>query len=384
MNILVSPNAFKGTLSARKAAAAIRAGLMKSELDCKCTVLPIADGGDGSLEVITEYLDAEIRQQQVKGPAGRTIRAKYGWNEQEKTAIIELAEASGIRLLKNRPLNPMKATTYGTGQLMKEALDLGAKKLYLTLGGSATIDGALGILDALGVVFLGQDQIVISNPLPSDMYLIRELDVSAVAPGLRDVEIHVLCDVNNPLLGETGARVFAPQKGATEAEVIRLEKGLTHLAGVIRRQFGVETGAVAHGGAAGGVAAGLYGILGATLTDGASQILQWAGFQDALKRADIVITAEGQIDEQTAYGKGPGVVARLSREAGKITIGLSGFVRANDLQFKNFDMVLPVTNASGELSIAFANTAKNLRRTAFQLGQLLHVLRKNPRWLETS
>lgn len=378
MKILVSPNSFKGTLSARKSAAAICAGLKKSELNCECIELPIADGGDGSLVVAANYLDAEIRRAKVKDPSGRKIRASFGWNEEQKSAIVELAEASGLQLLNNHPLHPMSATTFGTGQLIQEALQLGAKKVYLMLGGSATIDGAIGILDALGVVFKSRDGIVISNPLPTDLYLISEIDTSEVDDKLNGTEIIVLCDVKNVLLGNQGAAaVFGPQKGANDEEVETLEKGLSHFADVIEQTFGVDVKSVKHGGSAGGVAAVLHGVLGAKLVDGARQILNWAGFDQVLQTADIVITAEGQIDKQTNYGKGPGLVVKKAKEAGKITVGLSGSVKTNDMHFKNFDLVLPIVNAPENLSIAFANTSKNLRRTAFQLGQFLHALDKN-------
>lgn len=375
MNILVSPNAFKSALSANETAAAICRGFERSDLECKCIELPIADGGDGSLDVISKYLNAEIKQVKVKDPIGRKVDANFGWNDTEKTAIVELAEASGLQLIKEEIQNPLKATTFGTGQLMMEALNLGAKRIYLTLGGSATVDGAIGILDAMGVVFKGHDGILILNPIPSDLHLITEIDTSKIEEQMRGVEMIILCDVKNPLLGDEGAAsVFGPQKGASDDDVKTLENGLSHFADVIEEKFDVDIRSVRHGGAAGGISAVLHGVLGASLVDGAEQILDWANFDEAVSSADIVITAEGQIDEQTAYGKGPGRVVKKAKGSGKLTIGMSGSVEADDMGFENFDMVLPIVNAPGKLSVAFANTAKNLERTAYQLGQFLAAL----------
>lgn len=377
MNILISPNSFKNSLSAVKCAAAICAGFKESDLPCECTELPIADGGDGTLEVVARYLNAQVEQVRVRDPFGRIVTAKYGWNASEKIGLIELAEASGLKLLGDDTHNPLSATTYGTGQLICEVLDRGAKKIFLTLGGSATVDGGIGVLSALGAIYKGHDENITADPLPSDLCLISGIDLRQVKERLKGAELIILCDVKNPLLGPEGAAtVFGPQKGATPEGVQTLEKGLAHLADVIEHMHGVNVRSVQHGGSAGGVAAILYGLLDAKLVDGAEQILGWARFDEALKSADLVVTAEGQIDEQTDYGKGPGLVAKKAKEAGKVVIGLSGSVQAKDLRYKNFDMVLPITSHPGKLSIAFANTATNLKRTAFQLGQLLHALNR--------
>lgn len=369
--ILICPNAFKGSLDAKAVAGAIARGLRESALECTIVELPIADGGDGSLGVINQYLDAVEMRLGVNDPLGAPVHARYGWHESEKTGVVELAEASGLKLLSPVSLNPWQATTRGTGQLIRNLLEKGARRIYLTIGGSATIDGAMGILDALGVKFYHSSGLV-PGPLPSDLDKIVRIDADDALFLLQGLELIVLCDVENPLLGAHGAAaVFGPQKGADEEGVLRLERGLANLAGVVAECTGRSVDDLKHGGAAGGVAAMLHGVLGARLVNGGEQILQWAGFDGALQQADIVITGEGKIDEQTAYGKGPGLVARKAKQAGKHVLGLCGMVSPDLRSYDHFDVVLPIANGPGSLADAFAHTAQNLERTACEVGKLL-------------
>lgn len=372
MNILVCPNAFKGSLRASDAAQAITDGLHQSGLTGDFMELPLADGGDGSLEVVAKYLKANLMHKEVRGPLGQTVMAQYGWNSQTFTGIVELAEASGIRLLRPDQLDPWKATTYGTGQLVAHLIEQGAETIYLTVGGSATVDGGLGILEALGATFhvgvLQESQVT-----PADIDRLTHLDLSRLQQ--LDVSINILCDVDNPLLGETGAAtIFGPQKGATQADVTALEKSLSYLEELVVNAGGQASAQMRHGGAAGGVAAILHGAMGATLMSGSEAILTWAGFEEALQRVDVVITGEGRIDDQTQFGKGPGLAAALAKKAGKTVIGFSGYQLPEDRGFDHFDAIFSIANGPDTLKNAMNNTVNNLERTAFQLGKLLQAL----------
>lgn len=375
MRILIAPNAFKESLDATAVAEAIGLGLRKSDLKCTVSELPIADGGDGSLHVISQYLGAQMLEMEVNGPMGWHVQAKYGWEPGKKIGIVELAEASGIRHLHTDQLDPWNATTTGTGQLIRALVERGAKTIYLTVGGSATIDGGVGLLSELGVRFDHQSG-QITQPMTSDLHKITHINATNALDLLADIRIIILCDVENPLLGAHGAAtVFGPQKGASEKDVEQLEADLSNLAQVIAHDFGKSVGDMKHAGAAGGVSGALHGVLNAALVNGGEQILEWAGFDEELESADVVITGEGRIDSQTAYGKGPGLVARRAQNAGKYVIGLCGAVSPEVMVYEHFDVVLPVTSEPGSLHEVFQNTERNLERTAFMLGQMLKNFR---------
>lgn len=372
MKVIICPNAFKGSLSAEHAAEAIARGLKLASGDIECVELPIADGGDGSLGVIAKYLDAEILAKEVIGPCGSTVEANYGWHDEKKIAIIELAEASGIRLIEE--LDPWNATTFGTGELIQNALQRGATKIYLTIGGSASVDGALGILDALGVEFIDLRGKVIENPKPSDIKRIAEIKMDLLTEVRDQCQIQILCDVVNPLLGDEGAaRIFGPQKGLEERDIPWFDDALKSLADHIERIRGVKVHDLKHGGAAGGVAAILNGALDAELIPGGETILEWANFQEQVADADVLITGEGRIDQQTNFGKGPGLVAKLGKEQGLRVIGLSGSVNSEIEPIDYFDVVLPILNEPADLSTAMKYTYVNLERTAYQLARLLLI-----------
>ncbi|WP_421876989.1 glycerate kinase [Marinoscillum sp.] len=371
MKVLICPNAFKESLSAEEAAEAIQRGLREASVSIETALVPIADGGDGSLGVIVRYLGAELYTRSVDGPLEQEVSASYGWHDEGKFAIIELAEASGIRLIDE--LDPYNATTYGTGQLIQSALSRGATQIYLTIGGSASVDGALGILAALGVKFYDGNE-PIQNPKPSDLQRIDRMDAGVVTEIVDQCKITILCDVTNPLIGEKGAAaVFGPQKGCEERDVYWFNDALKNLADLVEESTGRHVHDVKHGGAAGGVAAILHGLLQAELIPGAEKILEWAGFDKELGTSDVLITGEGRIDQQTNYGKGPGLVARLGKEAGLKVIGLSGGVNAEVDPIEHFDVILPITNGPVTLEEAMKFTYQNLERTAFQLGKLLVV-----------
>lgn len=370
-HILLCPNAFKGAIDAEKAVSALRRGIERSGLRCSIAEMPIADGGNGSLKILARYLSAEIDYLLVNDPMGRPVKAAYGWKPDQKLGIVELAEASGIQLVQGRTADPWKMSTYGTGQLIDRLIELGARTIWVAVGGSATVDGALGILDALDFRFFVQDQLL-KNPTPADLQRITRFEG---VRNLEGIEWVVLCDVENPLLGPEGAAaVFGPQKGLSGEDIPIMDQGLAALAGVVEQQTGRNVARIRHGGAAGGVAAMLQGILGATLTGGGEKVLELSGFRKAVERCDILITGEGRIDEQTAYGKGPALVAEMGKAAGKKVIALSGSVAVSASAFPDFDVLLPICHGPVDIAEAIVQTQANLERTAFQMGKLLQIL----------
>jgi len=375
VHILIAPNAFKNSLDATAAAEAIREGLNQSKLKCTCECFPVGDGGDGTATLLIQKCGGTIVPAEVHDPLGRKIRAAFGLIDNGETAVIEMADASGLRLLRCDEFDPLHATTFGTGELIKCALDKGVNKIIIGIGGSATVDGATGILQALGIRFLDAGGKILSN-LPEELADLESIDLSGLDQRISRCALIVLCDVENSLLGEQGAaKVFGPQKGATGPVVKKLEAALAKLRDVIFRQTGKDLAAIKHGGAAGGVAAGLQGFLNATLVNGIDHFLDITGFEDALQKADLVITGEGGIDEQTMRGKGPFGVALRARGKNIPVIGLAGRValEADAPLRQYFAQLLAIGHSSVELDKALQNTAQDLQRTAMELGNRLAV-----------
>ncbi|MDB5247747.1 MAG: glycerate kinase [Segetibacter sp.] len=375
MHILIAPNAFKHSLTADAAASAIMEGFMQSSLNCTCECFPIGDGGDGTGELIIKKCGGELVNAEVHDPLGRKITASFGLIDDGKTAVIEMADASGIRLLQPGELKPLKATSFGTGEQIKIALDKGAKKIIIGMGGSATVDGGSGILKALGICFIditGKEL----NDLPADLTDLAAVDVSKLDNRIKEAEVIVLCDVDNLLLGEHGsAAIFGPQKGASIEDVRQLDTALAKLAAVALQETGRDMSAVKYGGTAGGAAAGLYAFLNARLVNGIDHFLQLTGFNDALEKTDLVITGEGSIDEQTLQGKGPFGVAYQAKLKRLPVIGLAGKVplESNSNLKEYFDVLLPIGHQPSDLQTALASTANNLTRTSCGLGNLLAI-----------
>ena len=373
MRIVIAPNAFKGSLTAGVAAHCIAKGLKKSKLSCTLQLIPIADGGDGTARLISKKLSATSVNILVHDPLGKKIEASYGWVSKSKTAIIELADASGLRLLNHVKLNPLKSNTRGTGELIKSALNKSSKKILLGIGGSATVDGATGLLNELGVKFLDNHGNEIKE-LPKGLSALSHVDVSSLDRRLKDCEIILLCDVNNKLLGQNGAAaIFGPQKGADEKEVALLERGLDQLNKIVKKDLGVEMDSLRYGGSAGGVAAGMAAFTNAILVNGISYYLDIVGFEKELKNTDLLITAEGKLDTQTLAGKGPYGVAKKALQHQIPVILLAGQVPATagkDLR-RYFNVILPIGSAPVSIEEAIKNTAADLERTAMELGKLL-------------
>lgn len=370
MHILIAPNAFKNSLDAPKVAEAIDSGLQQSKLSCTTTCFPVADGGDGTAGLLIDHLKGDLIKMIVNDPLKRKITSSFGWIGKDKTAIIELAAASGLRLLKTDEYDPLIATTQGTGELIIEALNKKAVKIILCIGGSATVDGGIGILKALGIKFLDANG---NEPddLPGSLSLLTAVDLQGLDKRIANTEIIILCDVENPLLGSNGAAAtFGPQKGASDKEVQLLEAGLTKFRDVAFNKTGKDMAAIKYGGAAGGVAASLNTFLNARLVNGIDHFLEITGFEKELKKANIVITGEGSIDEQTLQGKGPFGVAKRAKEFSLQVIGIAGQIKDfKDRSYRQyFDRLISINENEADMSAAMKNTYINLEKTARQLG----------------
>ncbi len=374
MRIIVAPGAFKNSLTAQQAAEAIARGLEQSGLDASLVLAPVADGGNGTLDAMLAA-GGERRSLGVNGPLGAMVQAEWGLLPDGRTAVIEMALASGMELLPQDELDPLRASTFGTGQLLAAALAAGATRIILGLGGSATVDGGAGCLQALGVQLLDArgEQVA---PGGAQLGRIVRVDASGLDPRWQQVELLLASDVDNPALGEQGAAaVFGPQKGADAQQVALLEAQLTHFFTLIHEQTGRDVRQLPGGGAAGAFAAGLMAFLETRLQPGIELVLAHSGFAQALSGADLVITGEGQMDEQTIHGKGPIGVARLAREQNVSTVALVGGLTVHDAQLHaaGIQAVLSLTPRPMSLAEALADAPQLLERAALRLGYLLQV-----------
>lgn len=372
MKILIAPNAFKNALPALQAGMAVSRGLKQSNFDHESVVLPIADGGDGTLEILSSAFHANITFTKILGPLEGELEAFYGYSVNDQVGIVEIARTSGLQLLTREDLDPWKANTYGTGQIIKKLILDGCKEIYLTVGGSSSVDGGVGILAALGMKFYSGDQ-EITNPRPEDLKRIDKIDPEPLQMLTHQVKVILLSDVTNPLLGKDGAvRVFGKQKGVGDSEFEEFEGLMEHWATLVKDHAGKDITELVGGGASGGVPAGLAPFLNVEIREGAKEILKITGFHQELENADLVITTEGQIDGQTAQGKGPGLVAKFAREASIPCIGLCGQIGEdydpNDSYFKS---VMCINSRFDDLLNAMANTEQNLEFMSQQLGNLL-------------
>lgn len=375
MHILIAPNAFKNGISAEAAALAIKKGLQMSKLKCTVACFPIADGGDGTGSLIIKQRKGTIIQKEVHDPLGRKIMSQFGLIDNGKTAVIEMADASGLRLLNKGGLNPWMASSAGTGELIKFALDEGVGKIIIAMGGSATVDGGCGIMGALGIGFFDKAGEYL-HPVPQNLVNLARVDLSQLDQRIFKCEVVVLCDVNNKLLGPRGATaIFGPQKGASPKDVARLEEFLSNLDEVTYKQTGKRMSAMEYGGTAGGAAAGLSSFLNAKLVNGIAYFLQLTGFEAELRKCNVLITGEGSIDAQTLQGKGPFGVAKLAKQNNIPVIGLAGIVPFEESSALNsyFDVLLSIGNGPAGLPEALKHTRQNLIRTSGVIGDLLSL-----------
>ncbi|MBJ7612582.1 MAG: glycerate kinase [Candidatus Nephthysia bennettiae] len=324
MRIVAAPNPYKGSLTAPVAAGAIKRGVLEVWRDAEVLEVPVADGGEGTVDALVAAHGGERVTVTVEGPLGDPVEASFGLIDGGRTAVVELAAASGLPLVPPGRLDPRTASTYGFGQLLEAARKRAVTRVIAGIGGSATNDGGAGMAQALGYRLLD----VGGDELPRGGAALRSLariDASAVDPSWREVEVSVACDVTNPLYGPEGATaVYGPQKGVTPELMEELDGALARLAEVIAQDVGVEVAGLPGAGAAGGSGAGLVAFVGARLLPGAPLVVEAAGLDSALSGSDLVFGGEGRVDGQTVYGKGPIEVARRARQAGVPTILLAG------------------------------------------------------------
>ena len=373
MKIVIAADSFKNCLSSREVVAALAAGFRHVRPDAVLVELPLADGGEGTVEALVAARGGEFREAEVRGPLDSSILAKYGLIDGGTTAVLEMAAASGIELLAPDQLNPLKTSTRGTGELIAAALATGARKLIVGIGGSATCDGGAGMAQALGYRFYDNAGRRLEEPLCGgtlgSVAVIEPPDSAA----FRDCEIRVACDVTNPLLGPNGCvAVFAPQKGATPEMLPGLERNLAHFADRVCAAGLAQDCDRPGDGAAGGLGFALRAFLGARMVSGAELILAAAGFERQVMDADWVVTGEGKTDNQTLSGKLCGTVAATAKRHGVPTIVVSGAVSGDpDVLLEHFAAAFSIAPGPCTLDAALRDARENLFRTAAGLGRLL-------------
>ncbi len=366
MKIIVAPDSYKGSMTSMEASEAIRKGLLEVDEDLDVVLIPMADGGEGTVEALTAILGGEKQSEEVEDPLGRQVRADFGWIEKTKTAVIETAAASGLPLLEEGELDPYHASTYGTGQLVSRALDLGADKVILGLGGSATVDAGTGFFEALGIRFLdeGGNRVQASGGKLGE---IKSIDTTHLDSRLADVEFTIASDVTNPLLGREGAvAVFGPQKGVTEDELVFFENGMGRYAETVTSHIGKDYRSDEGSGAAGGFGFSLLAFLQPKFENGFALISKLSELESHISQSRLVITGEGKVDGQSLYGKVPVGIARIAAKHHVPAIAFAGKIEG-DLQAakrQGLSLVLPIVDEPMTLSDAMEKGPILLQRAA--------------------
>lgn len=373
--ILISPNAFKGSLGAIEVAQTIKSTLSSLNLNLNLNIetAPIADGGDGTIDVINYYFKkSRFIDSEVQDPLGRKIKSKWLLLDSQ-TALIELAKASGLSLLRGHELNPMWANTFGTGELISSAIDKGCTKIIVTLGGSATVDGGAGILQALGVKFFDKKKQIVKA---GGGYLnqIEKFDLSSTDKRLKKIRFDLLCDVRIPLIGEGGTvKKFSCQKGASVGEMVVLEEGMKHFAKVTKNLLGCDYELEQMVGSAGGVAYGLKSFLGAELFNGFVYLANMIGLEEKIKNSDLIITGEGSLDSQTLLGKGVFELTKLASKYKKNVIALCGIYDKN-IDWTSHGLINVIQVKPDDLSLAESlKNTKNLIEKAIKSESTLFI-----------
>jgi glycerate 2-kinase len=371
MKIIAAPNAFKGSLSALQAAQAIKRGIKRLPFPIEVVCLPVADGGDGLMDVFEKSLSGKVIETMVADPLQNQITAPICFLEKTSVGIVEMAKASGLVLVPEKFRNPEITTTFGTGQLIAKCLDLNATRIVVGLGGSATCDGGIGAAAALGYRFLAATGNVL-QPTGGNLIHIRNVDGRQRDSRLDHVVVEAVCDVANPLIGPEGASyIYSPQKGATPEQVERLDKGLANLAAVIKKDMGIDLQDLPGTGAAGGLGAGVHAFFGGKLRKGIELVLDLVGFATELSDADLVITGEGSIDYQTKFDKAPAGVAKASQQAGVPCIAICGSMGEGVEELHSIGMTavfslcnrpIDLTQAISEAELLLADSAEQAVR----------------------
>lgn len=372
---VLAPDSFKESMTAKEVCMAMESGLRKIYPDAAYIHIPMADGGEGTVQSLVDASGGEIHYKQVTGPLGQPVTATYGILGDGETAAIEMASASGIQLVDKQDRNPLITTTYGTGELILECLDRGIRKIIIGIGGSATNDGGAGMAEALGARFLDES----GGLLPrggGGLGRLAGVDITSLDARLQQVQLIVACDVTNPLCGEHGASaVFGPQKGATPEMVGQLDANLAHYAAVVKEQLGKDVRDLPGAGAAGGLGAGLMIFTQATLQKGIEIVIEYTGLQQKLADADFVFTGEGGIDFQTKFGKTPYGVARTAKASGKKVIALAGYIGEgiDTLYGEGIDTIFGIVPGASSLDKLLAEGPANVERTCENIARLLKL-----------
>ncbi len=373
MKIVIAPDSYKESLSALEVATAIERGFREIWPEADYVKLPVADGGEGTVDAMIAATQGRLIHVDVTGPLGEPVNAFYGISGDEQCAFIEMAAASGLEQVPPTQRNPLKTTSWGTGELIRHALDNGVRHIIIGIGGSATNDGGAGMVQALGAKLLDQDDNPIA-PGGGALETLARIDIRELDSRLADCHIEVACDVSNTLIGEKGASaVFGPQKGATKEMIARLDSGLEHYAQLIARDLDIQVLELAGGGAAGGMGAGLYAFCGAQLRQGIEIVTDALKLDEQIADADLVITGEGRIDSQTIHGKVPVGVARIAKRYNKPVIGIAGSLTADVgvVHEHGLDAVFSVIYTICTLEEALDNAAENVRMSARNIAATL-------------
>lgn len=373
--VVVAMDSFKGSLSSMEAGNTVREGIKKAMDTAEVIVKPIADGGEGTVDALIESMKGKKIEIAVTGPLGDKVNAEYGIIESEKSAIIEMAQAAGLPLIKKEKRNPLNTTTCGVGEMIRDAMDRGCRNFIIGIGGSATNDCGIGMLKALGYEFYDKE----SNPVSPDgkgLSQIASISSGKADKRLRDCKFRIACDVDNPLYGENGAAfIYGPQKGATNKTAAQLDNGMRHFAEIVKKECKIDASKEKGAGAAGGLGYGFMVFLNGKLESGIDIIMDAVGLADELKDADYFVTGEGRLDAQTAMGKGPGKAARLAKKYGAVTIALAGSIGegAYRCNTQGIDSFFPIINKIQTLEEAMKPECAryNMKNCAEQVFRLL-------------
>lgn len=373
---VLAPDSFKESMTAKEVCIAMEKGLRSVYPSARYIHVPMADGGEGTVQSLVDASGGQIHQLEVTGPLGQPVTAAYGVLGDGVTAVIEMASASGIQLVRREERNPLLTTTYGTGELIRACLDQGIRKIIIGIGGSATNDGGAGMAQALGARLLDES----GTELPRGggaLSRLAMIDTTHMDARLQQVELLVACDVTNPLCGQQGASaVFGPQKGATPEMVVQLDAALSHYADIIQSQLGRDVRDIPGAGAAGGLGAGLLTFTRATLRRGIEIVIEYTGLRDKLAEADIVFTGEGGMDFQTKFGKTPYGVAVAAKAAGKPVIAVTGYMGEGieTLYDEGIDAIFGIVPRAAGLDELLAQGSYNVQRTMENIARTLRLL----------
>lgn len=372
MKVIIASDSYKESLTSKQVGETIQKAF-NDAIDCETVVIPVGDGGEGTVEALVDATNGTFVELEVMNPLQDLTMAKYGLSGDRRTAFIEMATASGLNLVEYENRNPLISTTFGTGQLIMDAVEKGAQNIIIGIGGSATNDGGIGMAQALGVTFLNDDGEMI-QPNNEGLESLAKIDYSTIDPRLKNVQVTVACDVNNPLTGKNGSSyVYGPQKGADQDMCERMDRNLKKLANHIERDLGKTVNSIPGAGAAGGLGAGLVAFVNGTLMSGIDIVLDYLDFDEKIKGADLVITGEGRFDFQTIMNKAPIGVARRAKKQDIKVIGISAvFGEGVEAVLDNgIDAIFSVVNRLASYSETVSNTEHNLYLVAKSVAKLV-------------